>query len=102
VNALILVLLALMGALIFFFINYRTIMSVLAGIAFLASLIFLPSIIAGSHEGVQILAFFGIVLIVYMSVGRDIVRDRRLNFFMGGALLIGTIFNFTIFCRRGL
>ena len=88
-------------AILFFTINYRTIMSALAGIIFFVSLVVLPVIVAGANEGLQLLVILGIILIVYMSVGKDIIRDHRLNFSMGGALLLGIIFNLFNFCRRG-
>lgn len=98
------IILALIGicilAVFFFAISYRTIMSALGAIFFFASLVVLPPILAGPNQGLQILVFFGLVVVVFMSVGKDIIRDRRLNFFMGGALLLGIIFNYFSFCRR--
>ena len=84
-----------------FFINFRTLMSIMAGIIFFVALVALPPLLAGGDEGLQLLVFFGILVIVFMTVGKDIIHDRRLNFFMGAALLLGLMFNFSYFCRRG-
>ena len=88
-------------AVLYYCLNLRTILSALASILFFLALIWLPPLLAGSNEGLQILIFLGIVLIIYMSVGKDIFKSKLLNFLMGIALFFAICVNFFQFCRRG-
>ena len=89
------------AVIIYFLFNFRTILSALAGMLFFIALIGIPPLLAGSNLWLQFLIFFGIILIVYMSVGKDIFKSKLLNFLMGVALLIAICVNFFQFCRKG-
>ncbi len=99
----IIIILALLAAVFFFILNYRNIMIILASLVFLIALIIIPSAISDSEfmlallgsnytpSGAYFIAFWLILLVVFLAAGKDIMKNRVLNFFMGLALIGGLI-----------
>jgi len=89
----------------YYLLNFRTILSLIAGLAFFLALITVPVFIArlviirellGVHYSfplVYLIALAGVVLFAFKAWGKNIFRDRVLNFIMGIALLAGLCFS---------